>query len=69
VDCLECKRLRQAYADATKRSTELSSQIANNLKITGTSGAFSKTSRVMDAEWNAAREALFAHIATHSKAG
>jgi len=31
--------------------------------------AFNEASKAMDADWNAAREALFAHIATHSKAG
>jgi len=54
VKCPECERLRRAYVEATKRSTELSNQIANNRKITGKSGAFSKESKAMDKDWNAA---------------
>jgi len=69
VDCLECKRLRKAYAEATKRSTELLAQIAGNVKITGTRGGLSEASKAIDAEWTAARESLYAHIRTHSKEG
>ena len=66
MDCLECKRLWQSYADATKQSIDIVVQVANNLKITGTRGAFSEASMKADAEWTTARESLYAHIANHS---
>ena len=68
MDCTECERLWQSYATATKRSIEVVAEVAKHLKLTGSRGDFRNTSIEVDAAWTAAREALYAHLASHTSA-
>ena len=66
--CVECERLRRAFADVTRLNVEISSlQAAARLDHKETLEAINEAALVADRNWQSVKRELGEHLATHAK--